>query len=135
MEQFDPNILSIILSYIPDDSINLLTTVIPNISETVATVKQDVLYWRQRTELLLGRQIKIGDNWSWKDWEKVYKDLQDLIKNIDPTMVTVGGRTAKVIAILHQAIIDASHYRYPKTVELLLSDKRVDPSAQNNQAI
>ena len=45
MEQLDPNVFAIILSYIPDASTKVVVEVSSKIFEKVVMVEKDVLYW------------------------------------------------------------------------------------------
>ena len=92
MEHLDPNILATILYYVPEASVNALPVAIRNITENISLVKRDALYYKQRTELLLGKYLNVGAYWTTKDWKKVYEDLQEIINKKDPVMVAVKKR-------------------------------------------
>jgi hypothetical protein len=144
LESMDPDLKSIIYSYLPTESINVLAASTSfALSSQFTEIIQNRLYWKGRTELLVGYNLpQDGIN-----WEKAYEDIKNSIDKGGSRLANVinTGNISAVSILLNigddpseydnEAIINAVKLGNTEIVRLLLSDPRVDPSARNNQAI
>jgi ankyrin repeat protein len=74
MQTLEPNLSAIILSYLDDNSLNVLTSVLP---EVILQSQKTNTYWHEKTELLLNKQLGIK-NYNWK---QIYDILSSVSKN------------------------------------------------------
>jgi ankyrin repeat protein len=132
------DVFSLIVSYLPDESIVALMKITPILSNKLSIVKKDNIFWKQHTEVLLGRYLQNR----LINWATVYNEIKKTIKYNHPF---VHIKTTHGFNILIEAgydpsadnnfsIISASKAGYTNIVQLLMTDPRVDPSADNNAA-
>jgi hypothetical protein len=74
MNKLDSNILSIISANLSDESINELRMVSAALSHNILKIKSDTLFWKERTELLIGKYITMEGDVSF-NWKQIYKIL------------------------------------------------------------
>jgi hypothetical protein len=69
MNKLNPDLLSIILANLSDETINDLAATSAVLSENVKIIKNKLIFWKERTELLIGKYIiiKEDDRFNWKE--------------------------------------------------------------------
>jgi ankyrin repeat protein len=71
-----PNeILAKILIYLPDESSQALIESYPTLLKNILEIKKDDLFWKERTELLLGKNLKLTTN----NWKVIYDILFEVL--------------------------------------------------------
>jgi hypothetical protein len=74
MNKLDPDILSIISANLNDETINEMRMVSVSLSNNILKIKNSILFWKERTELLIGKYIMIED-YDLFNWKQIYKIL------------------------------------------------------------
>jgi ankyrin repeat protein len=129
MQGIDPNVLSVIASYIPSESFDALEEVIPG---KMKIVSNNPIFWKLKTEILMGKQLK--DRFI--NWETTYKNLLQAIEKNDIWYPVSLGDINTVLIIMEldydpsinndKALIYAIQSKNLKMLKLILSDQRVN---------
>jgi ankyrin repeat protein len=141
METLEPNLLALVICYLDNGNLKVLESVLPGI---VTTAKNTNVYWHQKTELLLGKQLPLELH----NWKEIY-DILKLGSDDESWFslaVTESNGSIEAIKLLiyldkdpsiagNNAIKIASEMGYIQIATFLLKDIRVNKSNNINHAL
>ncbi len=144
MERISEDLFTSILSYLPKESIAALITN-TNLDKAIKESAKTNIFWKQRVETLLGRYLEQNFSFAgvsrriFPNWKLIYNQLViDFEGEIDLKEDQMGNtHLINELCSLSgsDALINALIGGHLEVVKLLLADKRVDPSADNNEVI
>jgi hypothetical protein len=133
-----------VISYLPDESIETLNLYVSTLlTNKVTTVKNNNAFWKEHTEILLGKILNID----LRDWKSVYETLKEPIKKDNPFIHIKSDNPDAVIALIESgynpSMDNNSTIKYiilsghTKIAKYLLENYRdlIDPSTGNNIAL
>ncbi len=134
MESISSELFTSILSYLPKESIAALITN-KNFDEVIKESAKTNIFWKQRVETLIGKYL---DN-VFSNWKLIYDNLiEDFEGKVNLKEAQMGNTH-----LIHEqsslfgskALIASSKKNHTEVVKILLADPRVNPSAEDNDAI
>ncbi len=134
LSRVSSDLFTSILSYLPDKSIAALITN-ANLDKAIKESAKTNIFWKQRVETLLGRYLEKNLSFAnvsrhiYPNWKIIYNNL---IEDFEGNVNLINEQSSLSGS---KALIRASENNHPKIVELLLADKRVDPSAEDSSAM
>jgi hypothetical protein len=93
MDKLDPNVLSIVLKFVPQESVNILSASSHVLFTKINKLEDDQFYWKIRVESLLNKEISEIQEKTFEEdvnWEIIYKILVNSIGEYDPIYIAGG---------------------------------------------